>query len=157
MSGGNGVAAIRVHPGIIVIGCMFLGAGSEKVWPDSLQLPQLPFANGVGIGVIVTGLLVWFSAYGAMFRAGTNIDPTRPSTTLVSFGVYAFSRNPIYLGMCLVWTGIGLRKNSLPILVSAALLGALLHFGVVLKEEAYLQQKFGEDYLRYSKAVRRWF
>jgi protein-S-isoprenylcysteine O-methyltransferase Ste14 len=84
------------------------------------------------------------------------VNPYAPSTTLATTGVYAYVRNPMYLGLGLIVGGIGIVLASdwmLVMLVAAAL---TTHFGVVLREERYLTGKFGEPYLRYMENVPRY-
>ena len=105
----------------------------------------------VGQGIIVAGMV-------AFRRAKTTVNPVKASlaSTLVIRGVYRYTRNPLYVGMALIYAGIAARANALP---AALLLPAVLHLvdrGVVRREERYLEGKFGEEYLRYKGRVRRW-
>lgn len=91
-----------------------------------------------------------------MRRAGTNVDPYHPTTAIVEAGPYRYTRNPLYVGMALIYSGISARANALP---AALLLPAVLHLvdrGVIRREERYLEGKFGDEYLRYKGRVRRW-
>jgi protein-S-isoprenylcysteine O-methyltransferase Ste14 len=91
-----------------------------------------------------------------MKRAGTNVDPREPTTTIVTGGPYRFTRNPLYLSMTLVYAGITALANALP---AALLLPAVLAFmrrGVIEREERYLERKFGDEYMDYKARVRRW-
>ncbi len=153
---GDKTASIKLHPALIFMAIMIGGVVAHKVWPIGIGLDNLPLLKRAGAGIILLGLGACFLAYWALWRAGTNIDPSKPTTTLVSTGIYAYSRNPVYLGLCLFLTGMALAKNSLVLLVDAMLLIILLYWAVILEEEAYLEIKFGEEYLRYKKKVRRW-
>ena len=95
-------------------------------------------------------------SYGSMAVARTTIDPSEHSSKVVTSGLYAYSRNPIYLGWFLVIAGIGLRNASLLVLVIAVTMVLLLYWAVIVEEEAYLEKRFGDEYLRYKKSVRRW-
>jgi protein-S-isoprenylcysteine O-methyltransferase Ste14 len=80
-----------------------------------------------------------------------------PSTAIVSTGVYRFTRNPMYLAMALIYVALAMALDSgVALLLLAPLLLAIQH-AVILREERYLERKFGEDYLRYKRSVRRWF
>ena len=89
-------------------------------------------------------------------QAGTNVEPWKPSLTLVTGGIFAWMRNPMYVGLMLVVAGLGIALASdwtLVLLVPAAL---ILHFYVVTREERYLEKKFGESYRVYMSKVPRY-
>jgi len=110
----------------------------------------------VGLLVLCTGLLLDFSALAGFLRAGTNPLPFRPASTIVARGPYRFTRNPMYLGMAMSVTGLGLVVDSGWLLV-AALTGAIVaDRWFVPREEAYLERRFGSAYLDYKRRVRRW-
>ena len=92
-----------------------------------------------------------------MTRAGTSPEPHKPTARLVAHGPFKLSRNPIYVSYALAEVGIGLLVNSawLLILLPAAIV--LMHYGVIRREEAYLDQRFSDEYREYKQRVRRWF
>ncbi len=96
------------------------------------------------------------AALGRLRRAGTAVEPWRPSTALVTDGVYRLTRNPIYLAMGLLYLGLALALDSVVALVLLPPLLALVQVAVVSREERYLEGKFGDDYRRYRASVRRW-
>ena len=88
--------------------------------------------------------------------AGTSVPTVRPSTALVTTGIYAWTRNPIYLGLTAIYAGLAIASNAwwavlllLPVLV-------ILQVGVVSREERYLERRFGDAYRDYRTRVRRW-
>jgi protein-S-isoprenylcysteine O-methyltransferase Ste14 len=89
-------------------------------------------------------------------RAGTPVEPYRPAKMLVTGGLYRFSRNPIYLGMSLAYAGGAVILNSLWVLLLLIPAVGITRYGVIAREERYLDEKFGEPYRRYRAAVRRW-
>lgn len=91
-----------------------------------------------------------------MKKAETNIEPWKPTTRILNNGIYAMSRNPVYLAMIFIYVGISFLLNSFWLLPPLILVVIALHYGVILREEKYLADKFGEDYLNYKKAVSRW-
>jgi protein-S-isoprenylcysteine O-methyltransferase Ste14 len=95
-------------------------------------------------------------AIGRFRRAGTAAEPWRPSTALVTGGVYRFTRNPMYLAMVLLHLGLALAVDSAVALALLPSLLALVQAGVVLREERYLERRFGDEYRRYRASVRRW-
>ncbi|MDQ4122858.1 MAG: isoprenylcysteine carboxylmethyltransferase family protein [Acidobacteriota bacterium] len=118
----------------------------------------LPRMAGIiaGIVLIVFAGFVIFAAFRAFSAAKTNIEPWKPTTAIVSSGVYRFSRNPIYLAMTLLYVGAALLLDSVWVLLFVIPVLFLINFGVILREEKYLTAKFGKEYLDYKKRVRRW-
>jgi protein-S-isoprenylcysteine O-methyltransferase Ste14 len=80
----------------------------------------------------------------------------RPTTTIVESGPYRFTRNPIYLGMFLGLIGLAIAFNDLWLLVTLLPFALVIRYGVVAREEAYLERKFGDVYRGYRSRVRRW-
>jgi len=91
-----------------------------------------------------------------MKASGTNVRPDRPALTVVRSGPFARSRNPLYLALFLLLAGIGVAAASPGILAMSVPLLVVLRLGVIAREERYLEAKFGEEYLAYKRAVRRW-
>ena len=117
--------------------------------PGPLRFEAAP-AFAAAAGALFAGAL------GRFRRAGTAVEPWRPSTALVTDGVYRFTRNPIYLGMALLHLGSALAADSGVALALLPPLLAVVQVGVVSREERYLESKFGDGYRRYRSAVRRW-
>jgi len=86
----------------------------------------------------------------------TNIEPWKPTTTIISTGIYSHSRNPIYVAFCLILIGAGIFLDSWWVLISVMPSAVLVYYLAIRKEEAYLEKKFGEEYLLYQNEVRRW-
>ena len=101
-------------------------------------------------------LVLFFWAVYSMRRGGASIPTGEPTERIVFGGPYRFSRNPIYLAMLLLQIGISFWANSVWFLLFAASFAALLVWGVILREERYLERKFGADYEAYKTLVRRW-
>jgi protein-S-isoprenylcysteine O-methyltransferase Ste14 len=95
---------------------------------------------------------VFTTSHGARTPVPTN-EPTR---VLVTTGVHGWTRNPIYLGMFLVYGGIGAAVRNPSILILTLPLAIAIRYGVVAREEAYLERRFGDTYRDYKARVRRW-
>ena len=91
-----------------------------------------------------------------MHAAGTNISPLQPTTAVVTTGPFQFSRNPLYLALTILYLGLTLAFNTWWGIVMLVPLLIIMHYGVVLREERYLDQKFGETYRQYRSTVRRY-
>lgn len=91
-----------------------------------------------------------------MHRFHTPAEPWKPTVRIVRAGPFRFTRNPIYVGLLLVLAGLATLTASGWLAVSVPVLFLLLDRGVVRGEERYLTEKFGEEYVAYTRDVRRW-
>jgi len=109
-----------------------------------------------GIVFIILAPTLAVSAFRTMKSAGTNVHPSEPALTIVRGGPFRFTRNPLYLALCLLQIALGFFLNDWITLLFVVPLTVIFHYGVVLREERYLTAKFGESYLQYKREVRRW-
>ena len=147
-------AKVRFPPPLIVLGCLMLGIGAERL----AGLPPLDVAFLRPLGVIIgaIGAAILGSGLVGFVRAGTNPEPWKKDTQLVTSGLYRFSRNPMYLGMVLGQLGIALFAQSIGGLASVPLAILLVDQFVIAREEPHLAATFGDQYRAYCKRVRRW-
>jgi protein-S-isoprenylcysteine O-methyltransferase Ste14 len=143
-----------IHPPIVAL---FYIAISYLL---GLSLP-LPFtAPGIlrTIGFIVTviGFLFGVGAVIEFRKARTTLDPHGTVSTVVSTGIYRFTRNPIYFGFLCLLIGLPLYSGYYWGAVLAPFFVLTMNRLVIEKEEAYLEKKFGEGYANYKSRVRRW-
>ncbi len=117
-----------------------------------------PIAWRVPLGLALVALGFAGGAWAFVTMRGTNQDPDprKPSPELIPAGPYRFTRNPMYVGMALIQTGVGIALANLWILLLLAPTLWILRREVIEKEEAYLERKFGESYASYKSSVRRW-
>ena len=110
------------------------------------------------LGVILTiaAILLFVKSVRIFNIRKEKLHPRSISTQIFKDGPFQFSRNPIYLAMFVLLIGIGLTLNSLWFLYSGLVVAIMLHYGVIIPEENYLEKEFGKDYLEYKKTVRRW-
>src|SRR5215471_12099406 len=108
------------------------------------------------IVLIILAPTLALSALRTMKGAGTNVDPAKPALMIVRDGPFRFTRNPMYLALCLVQVALGFFLNDWITLLFVIPLALILHYGVILREERYLSAKFGEPYLQYKLEVGRW-
>ena len=143
----------------VVFGLPFLAAiALHLVTPLALPGTFLtPALVPGGLALIVVGLTLIVLARREFARRGQPTDPGRPTTQLVTTGVFSVSRNPLYLGGVCILIGIALALDLPWVLV--ALLPALVaaHYVLIVPEERYLATRFGEDYATYAASVHRWF
>lgn len=109
---------------------------------------------GMALVVLGVGILLW--ARRTLLAGGTNVDPMLPTTAIVAAGPYRFSRNPLYVGLAVVYLGLTLALDTWWGIVLLALVLIVMHQGVIQREERYLERKFGDGYRQYRAAVRRY-
>jgi protein-S-isoprenylcysteine O-methyltransferase Ste14 len=109
-----------------------------------------------GLVLVVIGVAFAFSALGIFKKRSTTTIPFERPTSLVMSGPYRFSRNPMYVGLTLIYLGVaGTRAEFWPVIVLPVLL-AYVNFIVIPVEEQHLREAFGDSYVQYSARVRRW-
>ena len=147
-------AAVKFPPPAIFVLALIVAAGLNYLWPLALGIPES--IRPLGIGLILGGVVIAIVINSNFNRAGTAIEPWKPTTSLVTTGLYRWSRNPIYAGFCLFNIGVGFSFNSAWLLLSFIPAAFLVFHIAIAKEERYLEAKFGQEYLDYKNRVRRW-
>jgi len=112
---------------------------------------------GIGAVIALSGLVTTSAGRRALIKHGTHVSPSQPTTQLVTDGVFAHTRNPLYVGGSMALCGLALIFDLDWILLLIVPSCVLLHFAVVRREERYLEQKFGDAYRRYQARVPRYF
>ncbi len=141
-------------PPLIYVGALAAGLLVNSIYPVR-SLPR-GVSRVAGLPLVLGGLLIGLLGVREMRRAETNVDPYKPTTAIVERGPYRFTRNPLYVGMTLMYGGFSVLANALaPILLLPAVF-AIMRRGVIEREERYLERKFGDEYLEYKGKVRRW-
>ena len=131
------------------------GLGFDWLYPVRFVPTSVPVVS-IGGAVFSVGFVLAGWAITTIRRAGTRVETYKPTTAVVETGPYRFTRNPIYLGMLLGQAGLAVGFNSAWILATLVPFFFVIRFGVIAREEAYLEHKFGEVYLAYKSRVRRW-
>ena len=151
------IPGVIVFPPLIPLTVLVVGILLDVLVPLALLNGIAPALRAViGLVLVALGLASILSGDRASKRVGTNVNPMQPSLALTGQGIFAHLRNPMYVGMALVVLGI-VVGFALEWTFVAAVVGALvMHFGVVVREERYLEAKFGEDYRRYKVSVPRY-
>jgi protein-S-isoprenylcysteine O-methyltransferase Ste14 len=144
-----------IHPPIAWALAFVAGLGLDWLYP----LPFVPAAvSGAWAGGAIFAIGFAFAIWAIITirKAGTRLEINKPTTTIVANGPYRFTRNPIYIGMFLGQIGLAIGFDSLWILAALVPFYLVIRYGVIAREEAYLERKFGNVYLGYKSRVRRW-
>lgn len=151
-------AGVIAPPPLVALGAVILGVLLDWLMPAYVSSAVLT-RNGriiIGLLLIVAGIAIGVAGRGIFVRFGTNVNPYRPSSVLVTAGIFGYVRNPMYVGLALIVAGIGIALASDWTLVMLVIAALLVHFGVVKREERYLDAQFGDAYRRYMDAVPRY-
>ena len=151
----TGTAGVIARPPLLFLSALLLGLVLDYLLPLPLALPSLVRAVPGGL-LILAGLALAVAGIRGFTQAGTPVPTNEPSRALVTSGIHGRSRNPIYLGLFALYLGIGVALGSLWILLLVLPLAAVIRYGVVAREEAYLERCFGDAYRSYKGRVRRW-
>ena len=155
--GKTAVAGVIARPPFLFLAALLLGFVSDRLLPLWFAVPGGSTVQWVLAGaLILIGLGLAAAGIRDFSRAGTPVPTNAPTRALVTTGIHGWTRNPIYLGMFLVYGGIAIGGRSPWTLVLTLPLAITMSYGVVAREEAYLERRFGDAYLDYKARVRRW-
>ncbi len=145
---------IRVIPPLVFIFAILVGVAGNYVWPIGVITSDV--SHILGPVIIVVSVLITPPVLLSFKRAETSFDVRKSARSLVTSGLFRFSRNPGYVAMIALCVGIAITLDNAWMLVTVLAASIFLHFQVVLAEERHLEALFGEEYLDYKKRVRRW-
>jgi protein-S-isoprenylcysteine O-methyltransferase Ste14 len=151
----NDSAKVSFPPPLIFVGTLLLGLALDRLMPWSLEFTWIGRYVGGGL-LIAAGLLIGLSAMGLFRKVGTDVKPWKTTSAIVADGVYRFTRNPMYLGMAMLYSGFAFALSSLGAFFILPILILIIRTQVIAREERYLESKFGDEYRTYKARVRRW-
>ena len=150
-------ADVVVKPPILFLGAIALGCLISWIVPLG---PELGSANAralaAGGALALVGLALFILSVREFSRVGTSVVPGEPSTLLLNSGPYRYTRNPIYISFVIFYFGMAIMLTSAWMLLLLIPVLIVLQRGVIEREEAYLQSKFGDAYRKYQARVPRW-
>lgn len=150
-------SGVLIFPPLIPLSILVVGIILNFVVPLDL-LSHVPLLVRIAVGIIafVVGLGMVIGANRIFRHIGTNVNPSQPTRVLATTGVFTWTRNPMYVGGSIVLLGIaiGCALDWVPLLLVLSL--PLVHYGIILREERYLERKFGDEYRSYKKKVPRY-
>jgi protein-S-isoprenylcysteine O-methyltransferase Ste14 len=145
-------------PPLIALAAVVIGLALDWLMPAYVLTVLLSWGTRIILGfeLIVAGLALMIVARRKFLAAGTNVEPWKPSATIVATGVFAWLRNPMYVGGTAALFGLAILLASDWMVVMTVIVALTLHFGVVRREERYLEAKFGDTYRAYKARVPRY-
>lgn len=151
-------AGVIAPPPLIALATLALGLLLDWLLPLYLlaTLLGLWWRGFLGGIAIAAGFAIGLAGHQRFVETGTNVNPWKPSTQLATAGIFRYVRNPMYVGMMVVVGGFGIAFASDWTMLMIIPLAFILRNGVVLREERYLERKFGDEYRSYKASVPRW-
>jgi len=149
---------VIVFPPLIPLSILAVGTILNFIVPlDLLNHVPLPARIVVGTVAFVVGLAMVIGANRIFRHLGTNVRPSQPTLVLATKGMYTWTRNPMYVGGGIALLGIAIDcgLDWVPLLLALSV--PLLHYGIILREERYLESKFGDEYRSYKTKVPRYW
>jgi protein-S-isoprenylcysteine O-methyltransferase Ste14 len=150
----DGGVIVLARPPIVYLVSILAGFGLHAVWPVRVVPHAIQPLGGV---LILCAAAVFVLSVREFRKARTPIRTRKPVTAVLTNGPYRFSRNPIYLSFTLLQLGLGVWANNVWVVGALLPTLVLMSYGVIAREEQYMARKFGDEYLQYKRAVRRWF
>jgi protein-S-isoprenylcysteine O-methyltransferase Ste14 len=153
----TGTAGVIARPPLLFLAALFVGLALDYLLPSPFALPEANLLLWIIAGsLILIGLALFAAGIRNFLLAGTPVPTNEPTRALATTGIHGWTRNPIYLGMFLIYGGAGVAARSPWILILTLPLAITIRYGVVAREEAYLERRFGDAYREYKARVRRW-
>ncbi len=136
---------------------LFVGFSLEYFVPLSFKsvAPTL-LLYGIGGILLLVGIAVVVLTRIQLFKAGQPSKLGKPTKRLLTTSVFAYTRNPIYVGLAVAFAGLSISANMPWLLIVLIPILVLVRYVLIEPEEHYLEQVFGDEYRRYAASVRRW-
>lgn len=117
---------------------------------------RMKATKGFGIIFLISALFFLFRSLRQFFLTKNTVILIKPATSLQTTGIYSLTRNPMYLGLALLYLGLTCFFGNWWNIILFPLLILLVQEFIIKPEEKYLEHEFGIDYEKYSSKVRRW-
>lgn len=146
----------RIPPPLVALAFALLSYGLGRLIP--LGVLTLPLQSAVAAALAGLGLVIIVISVREFMRVKTTVNPIKidEASALVTSGPFGFTRNPMYLGMLLILTGIAVWLGQLSGLIALPLFIAYITRFQIMPEEAVMRQIFGDAFVAYSRKTRRW-
>jgi protein-S-isoprenylcysteine O-methyltransferase Ste14 len=147
---------VVIPPPLIYAAIFFFSIFMQKVLPIDSSFFGSKNAEISGFLLIAISLLFTLPALIRFAQSKNTLITIKPANSLQTKGIYSLSRNPMYTGLLILYTGLGLWKGNWWTFIFIPLIIIVIQTYVIRGEEHYLQRAFGEEYISYRKKVRRW-
>jgi protein-S-isoprenylcysteine O-methyltransferase Ste14 len=156
LKNGSDSPRIYIPPPVVFVAVFFLSYVFQSKCPLDISFLHTELARSIGILMAVIGSFFFVPAIYRFMRTGNAIMPVSPARSLQMIGPYSLSRNPMYTGLLLIYTGLAVLHGNCWTFILIPVLILIVQEFIIKKEEAYLQRAFGRRYEAYRRKVRRW-
>jgi protein-S-isoprenylcysteine O-methyltransferase Ste14 len=147
---------VYIPPPLIYVGFFFFAVLLQKLFPFDNKWLKTGAASIAGWILIALNFLLTFPAISRFIVSKNTLVTIKPANSLQTTGIYSFTRNPMYLGLLLLYCGLAILIGNWWTIILVPLLTLVVQAYIIKKEEHYLQKAFGEEYTAYKKSVSRW-
>jgi len=145
-----------IPPPIVFVAFLLIGFAAHWIMPLEFIFHEWYVRFAVRIPISIVSGFIALNAFVIMKKGKTAINFNSQTTKFITKGSFCFTRNPLYLALLLLFGSIAILANSIWLLVLLIPLFIIFNFSVVPREERYLKECFGEEYIQYKNKVRRW-
>ena len=149
-------AGVRFPPPLIYALGLVATYLINRAVPLWLAHPEPRWLWRLGVVVAVAGVSLSLFGVATFRRHRTSVNPTKPSSVIVTTGPYAFTRNPMYLGLAVFYAGVGLLLDTWWAFITLPMVVVAVDRAVIRREERYLASAFGKEYEAFRAKTRRW-
>ena len=144
----------KIPPPLVVLILVISTFFSSK----KIDIIQIPFQNLISIFILSIGILILLNPVLKFKKSKTTINPIKfkKVNKLVTSGIYKYSRNPMYLGLLMIVVSSSIFYLNIYSILTPLFFYLWINRFQIKREEVFLTEKFGEDYLSYKKKTRRW-
>ena len=150
-------AAVYIPPPFLFVIPIGLGISLGRSFPLPFPLEDTLLRTALGTISGLLGVLLIGLGFLQFRRTRQAPEPWKPTPEIIRDGIYRYTRNPMYLGMSLLQVGFGIARGNFWIIAFVFVSIAAVQYLAILPEEAYLERKFGEEYLTYKASAGRWW
>lgn len=148
--------AVYIPPPLIYVAAFFASVLMQNLVPLNKDFLDTPTSKIIGAVIIIVGLLFNFPALQQFFKTKNTLITIKPATSLQTTGIFAVSRNPMYISLILIYSGISFIFGNWWSFILLPLLFLVVQEYIIKREEKYLERRFGQNYSDYKLKVRRW-
>jgi protein-S-isoprenylcysteine O-methyltransferase Ste14 len=147
-------AGVAFRPPVLLGAVLITVFALKRLFHPHVVSQSIALSAGPAVTILAVAFAVW--AVITMKRGGSSVPTHLPTDAIVRRGPYRLSRNPIYVSMIGLLLGVGIWSDNVWFLPLVIVFAGLLQWGVISREENYLERKFGDEYASYKSKVRRW-
>jgi len=147
---------VYIPPPFFYVATFLLSLLVGKFVPLSTAFFQKPITQKLAAVFIFIGIMFIFPAVLRFLKSKNTLVTVLPANSLQTTGIYAYTRNPMYLGLLFMYTGIAIMLGNWWTFLFIPIVILVVTYAVIRKEEDYLERAFGQAYVDYRKKVRRW-